>query len=339
MTAAVLTGIDRPLQVRDVPYPTLVDGSVVVRVRAAGVCHTDLHLCEGVPADPPLPLVLGHEIAGEVAEVGANVSGRRVGDRVLVYYYDGCGTCEWCAVGDEQLCATPRAKWGFDTDGGFAEYIAVPARCVVALPDGCSFAEAATLGCAGTTAVHVAHDVAAVAHGEVVVVVGAGGVGLACVQVAKAAGARVIAVDPAAASRAAAQNCGAEAVVDPRQDDPVRVVAELTGGRGSDVVVDTVGDDRTPGQCVAMARRRGRVVLVGYDRMPAPLDLMSVIGREVRVLGSVGATLANARTAVELVARGQLRGWIDTEMELSAAPDALARLRGAGVVGRIVLVP
>ena len=265
--------------------------------------------------------------------------GPPAGTRVLVYYYAGCSRCRWCAEGLENLCRTPAAKWGFDTDGGFAQYLAVPSRCLVTLPGSVSFEEAAVLGCAGTTAVHVVDTVATVSAGDVVVVLGAGGVGLAAVQVAVARKALVFAVDPDPGSRSAALAAGATHALDPSGGDVARAVLDLTSGQGGDVVIDTVGNDRTPDHGIRMVRPQGRVVLVGYTDRPALLDVARIVTREARILGSVGATLADAHEAVRLADAGLLRVPIAGTLALSGVNEALERLRAGAVVGRLVLTP
>jgi 2-desacetyl-2-hydroxyethyl bacteriochlorophyllide A dehydrogenase len=338
MLAAAIVALHAPLELRRVPRPVPGPGEVLVRLRAAGVCHTDLHLVDGVPDSPHLPLVPGHEIAGRIAAIGADVTRLEMGQSIAVYYYDGCGECGWCAEGLENLCRATKSKWGFNADGGFAEYVCVPARCALPIPEGLSFAEAAVLGCSGTTAVHVVESVAAVQRGETVVVIGAGGVGLAVIQVACAAGAAVIAVDPEAESRAAAVKVGATDALDPGQaptDERLRALIP----EGCDVVVDTVGDAATPHQAIAMVRPRGRVVLVGYAGATAGIDVADMVTREVRVFGSVGATLEEARRTFELAARGLLRPVLADTYPLERADEALTRLRGGRVVGRLVLEP
>lgn len=176
-------------------------------------------------------------------------------------------------------------------------------------------------------------------HGETVVVVGAGGVGLAVVQVAVADGARVIAIDPHASSRYQASRYGADVVLDPGADDPVEAVGRATGDGGCDVVVDTVGNAHTPGQAVRMARTRGRVVLVGYTGRPATLDVLDVVVRETEIRGSVGATLADARTVMELAGAGLIRGCVEAEYPLHRVNEALERLAGGEVTGRLVVTP
>jgi propanol-preferring alcohol dehydrogenase len=338
MTAAVLRELGQPLRTELRPRPVPGPGQALIRVRAAGLCHTDLHLATGSAIAPPLPIVLGHEIAGEVAEVGPEVTARP-GERVLAYYYEGCGSCGWCTSGAENLCPAPAAKWGFDTDGGLAEYFLTSARCLVPISPDVSFAEAAVLGCSGTTAVRVVRSVAEVTEGEVVVVIGAGGVGLAAVQVVVAEGATVVAIDPHEPSRAQALHYGASSAIDPSAVDPVEAVLAATGGRGCDAVIDTVGNEHTPGLAVRMARTRGRVVLVGYTDRPAAMDVLEIVVRETVLRGSVGATLADAHQVMEMAAAGRIRGCVEAEYPLDQANEALRRLAEGSVVGRLVIVP
>ncbi|MEU8962827.1 alcohol dehydrogenase catalytic domain-containing protein [Streptomyces sp. NPDC048491] len=338
MSAAVLKAPGKPLEIECRPRPVPGPGQALIRVRAAGLCHTDLHLADGSVITPPLPLVLGHEIAGEVAEAGSG-AGCAVGDRVLAYYYQGCGRCTWCANGSENLCREPAAKVGFDTDGGLCEYYLAGAGSLVGIADTVSFEEAAVLGCSGTTAVRVVRSVARTAPGESLVVIGAGGVGLAVVQVAVADGAHVIAVDPHAPSREQARRYGAHAVIDPGAADPVAAVGTASADEGCDVVVDTVGNEYTVGQAVRMTRTRGRVVLVGYTGRPAPLDVLDVVVRETEIRGSVGATLADARTAMGMAAAGLLRGCVEARYPLVQVNQALTRLATGEVTGRLVVTP
>ncbi|MFF4321329.1 alcohol dehydrogenase catalytic domain-containing protein [Streptomyces sp. NPDC001568] len=336
MSAAVLRALGKPIEIETRTRPVPGPGQVLMRVRAAGLCHTDLHLADGSAVTPPLPIVLGHEIAGEIAEVGPGVEAA-AGERVLAHYYEGCGHCTWCAAGSENLCPTPAAKVGFDSDGGLREYHLARARSLVPIADTVSFAEAAVLGCSGTTAVRVVRSVARTASGETLTVIGAGGVGLAVVQVAVADGARVIAVDPHAPSREQARRYGAHAVIDPLAGDPVAAVHAATAGEGCDVVVDTVGNRHTPGQAVRMTGTRGRVVLVGYTGKPSTLDVLDVVVRETEIRGSVGATLADAQTVMRMAEEGLIRGYVEAEYRLEQVNEALARLAAGNVTGRLVV--
>lgn len=336
MRAAWIEAVGEPLRTGKRQRPEPGPGEVLVAVRAAGVCHTDLHLRDGVPQAPSLPLVPGHEIAGDVVAAGSDVD-IAVGERVLVYYYDGCGHCPSCATGAENLCPAPNAKWGFDTDGGYAEFVTAPARCCVPLPAAVDYADAAVMGCSGTTALHAGRAVAGIRPQETVVVIGAGGIGLAVVQVALLDGARVIAVDTHEDSRAQARGLGATAL--PAGPGLPAAVAAVTGGSGVDVVIDTVGDEHTPGIAVGLLRTGGRLVLIGYTGRPAPLDVARLVTGEIVVRGSVGATLADAHEAVRLLAAGDLRAVISLRLPLSEANQALRLLAGGAAVGRIVLEP
>lgn len=344
MLAAVLNETGRPLSLEQCLRPTPGEGEAVIRVRAAGLCHTDLHLAAGVPSAPPLPLVLGHEIAGEVVALGEGVAGNEglaVGDRVMAYYYRGCGVCRRCERGLENLCPTPLAKWGFDSDGGFAEYFLAYARCLVPIPPQVSFAEAAVLGCSGTTAVHVVRSVAKIVPGESVAVVGAGGVGLACVQTAVAQGASVVAFDPHPASREAALRFGAVAAVDPSVPHPVGAMQRATKMEiyRCDAVIDTVGSTDTVNLDVQLADLQGRVAVVGYTDRPTVLDMFPLVARETAVMGSIGATLTDAQDVVKMAAAGELRGLIAEEYPLARINEALDRLASGSVTGRLVIVP
>jgi propanol-preferring alcohol dehydrogenase len=340
MRAAVLRENGRYPIVEQRPIPAVPDGSVLVHVRAAGVCHTDLHLIDGVPTPTPVPLVLGHEIAGVVARVGDGVPDRwQVGDRVMVYYYDGCGACRWCRSDQENLCPELRAKWGFDTDGGYCEYLAIPSRCLVPVPPGCSDAEAATIGCSGTTGVHVIESIGHVGSGSRVVIIGAGGIGLSCAQVALALGATVAVVEPRESARTAAEKSGVVATVHPDDPEAAETIRAAMGGEAADVVVDAVGGRTTPMLAIGLVRRAGTIVLVGYTGERAEIDLNAVITRELRLRGSVGATRSDARRALELAAAGRLRPLVHRTVDLDELAHALAAVRDARVIGRMVVVP
>jgi len=339
MRAARVHGVKQPLRIEDVPIPEPGPGQVVVAVEAAGVCHTDLHLRAGIPDGPHMPLTLGHEIGGYVWSIGPDVAEVRRGQRVLVYYYDGCGCCRWCVQGDENLCQHLRAKLGFDTDGGYAQFVRVSARCLLPLPDTVSFEAAAALGCAGSTAIHVAMSIAQLQAGERVIVWGVGGVGLAIVQVARSLGAgEVIAVGRSKENLRLARGLGADHAVF-ADDKAINRVETIVGPDGVDIAVDLVGAGNTADQCMRLLRCRGRLVLVGYTGEPARFDVNLVVTRELRILGSVGATLNDARRALELAAGGQLTIPISRRYALTDADEALGQLADGRTAGRIVLLP
>jgi alcohol dehydrogenase len=262
MRAARLTGWREPLAITDVPDPSVPADGVVLRVLACGICRSDWHAWTG--ADPvPLPFVLGHEFCGEVVAAGREVSRWRPGDRVVAPFILACGRCPECAAGASTACADQKVP-GFTIPGAWAELVAVPRADLnlAPLPDGMDPALAAAFGCRVTTAWHALTGRAALAPGEWLAVIGAGGVGLAAVMLGRAMGARVVAVDVVADRLAHAAAHGAEATVDARAGDAAAAVRELTGG-GAHVAIEALGRPETATTALRALRRTGRMVQVG----------------------------------------------------------------------------
>ena len=338
MRAIRYHGPKKPLRLEEVPAPQAGPGEVIVRVKAAGLCHTELHFLSGLLDLGVAPLTLGHEIVGKIESVGTGVPGSRVGERVIVYYYAGCGACRHCLAGDENLCDALRAEHGFVTDGGFAERVRAPARNAVPLPPSVSDAEAAPIGCAVTTAVH-ALGLAGVGLGDWVVVMGAGAVGFGLVQVARLRGARVVAVGRSPEKLARAKALGADETIRAGGEDVAGRVKTITGGRGADAVFELVATRETMGWSLAALGKRGRLVFVGYsedDLRVHPIQL--VVGEQV-ITGSVGNTLAELQQSVELVASGRVRTVVDRTLPLEQFQQAVDALAAGALVGRAVLVP
>lgn len=339
MKAVRYHGPHQPFRLEDVPLPEPGPGEVRVRVGAAGVCHTELHFESGLLDLGVAPVTMGHEIAGTVDAVGDAVTTRHPGDRVIVYYYSGCGSCEWCRRGEDNLCPSPRAQQGFTSDGGYAEYVVVPARNAVRIPDALPFAEAAPIGCGVTTALHACR-LANMTAGDTVVVQGMGGVGYGLVQIARLAGARVIGIGRSPEKLALASTLGADAVVNAAEAaDVAAQVRTLTGGRGADVVFELVATAPTMAESVAMLARRGRLVFIGYSADALTVAPIQLVVLEAQVMGSVGNTLAELEEAVRLVADGRVRTVVDRVVPLEAYASALEALREGRVLGRMVLEP
>ncbi|WP_404312040.1 alcohol dehydrogenase catalytic domain-containing protein [Agrococcus terreus] len=309
MRALVLDAVRGVPEVRDVPAPEAPDGGVVVAVEATGLCRSDWHAWAG-HEDIAWPHVPGHELAGTIAAVGAGVERWRVGDRVTVPFVCGCGRCEHCLAGDAQVCPDQEQP-GFTHWGSFAERVALHAADanLVAIPEDVDAATAASLGCRFATAYRALVGRARVRPGERVVVVGAGGVGLSAVMIARALGAVPIAIDRNPEALLLAAELGAEhAILADGRDVPAEVAA-LTGG-GAHVAVDAVGSERTAADAVLSLRRRGRHVQIGL--LPAaeghpriPMD--RVIAWELDLLGSHGMAAADYPGMLELVASGALQ--------------------------------
>ncbi|MGY1594310.1 alcohol dehydrogenase catalytic domain-containing protein [Geodermatophilus sp. SYSU D00708] len=337
MRAVRFHGVGEPLGVEDVDRPRPGPGEVVLDVAAAGVCGTELHFLDGLLTPARTPITLGHEVAGVVAELGEDVAGLAVGDRVAVHYLHACGRCRWCAAGDDHLCDAPLGFLTFATDGGFAEQLVVPATAVVPVPDGVDLPTAATLCCSATTALH-AVSVAGVGPGADAVVYGAGGVGLALVQVLREAGARVIAVARSRERLELATELGAAVTVDASTQDVAGAVREATGGRGADVVFELVGTRDTGAAALASLGKGGTLVYVGYSFDRVEIDPLAMVVPEQRIVTSVGNRRAELVEALDLAARGRLVTTVTTH-PLDDAVRVLDDLRAGRVLGRAVLVP
>lgn len=343
MRAMVVDDVRAQPEVRDVPAPEAPPGGVVVRVLATGLCHSDWHAWAGHD-DIAFPHVPGHELAGEVVAVGSGVRRWAAGDRVTVPFVCGCGRCSWCAAGDAQVCPDQEQP-GFTHWGSFAEQVALHAADtnLVAVPDGVDMATAASLGCRFATAYRALVARARVQPQEWVTVIGAGGVGLSSVMIAKALGARVVAVDRNPGALEAASAVGAEHVVLADGRDVPATIAELTGG-GSHVSVDAVGSEQTASDAVLGLRRRGRHVQVGllpsisgHPRVP----MERAIAWELDLLGSHGMAAVDYPGMLALVADGSLRpqDLVERTIGLEEAADLLPRFDTATLAGMTIIDP
>ena len=281
----------------------------MVHVMATGMCRSDWHAWAG-HEEIVFPHVPGHELAGVVVEVGTSVAKWEIGDRVTVPFVCGCGRCPWCLAGQAQVCPNQQQP-GFTHWGSFAEYVALHAADtnLIAVPDGIDFATAASLGCRFATAYRALVGRARVTEGEWVTVVGAGGVGLSAVMIARALGARVVAVDRNVEALALASELGAEHALRADGADIPAAVADLTGG-GSHVAVDAVGSEQTCADAILSLRRRGRHVQVGllppvegHPRLP----MERVIGWELDLLGSHGMAAVDYPGMITLIEHGSLQ--------------------------------
>lgn len=342
MRAMIMDTLAAPLEVREVPDPVAPDSGVVVRVRATGLCRSDWHAWAGHD-DISLPHVPGHELAGVIEAVGAGVTRWSIGGRVTVPFVCGCGRCTWCASGDAQVCPDQEQP-GFTYWGSFAETVAIPAADtnLVAIPDGVSFEAAAALGCRFATAYRALTARARVQAGEWVTVVGAGGVGLSVVMIARALGARVVAVDRNPAALDLARSLGAEHVVESGPDVADRVSA-LTGG-GSHVSVDAVGSAQTLAAAVLSLRRRGRHVQIGL--LPSatgltPAPMARAIAWELDILGSHGMAAVDYPGMLALIEAGTLepQKLIDRVVGLDEAALLLPALDSATTAGMTMIDP
>ncbi len=334
MKAVRLVEIGKPLEMQEIPVPSVGERDVLVRIKAAGICHSDAHYRAGTSPVGTLPQTLGHEVAGVVEEAGSQVTDLKVGDRVCLHYLLTCGDCYYCTLGSEQFCPSGRMI-GKHCDGGYAEYIAVPARSAVPLPDEIPFEQGAILMCSSSTTFHALRKTR-LAAGETVAVFGVGGLGMSAIQLAKAMGALdVYAVDISPDKLQLAEKYGAVSV-NAAEGDPVAELRRLTGGRGVDVALELIGLPLTMRQAVQSLAVFGRAGLVGLTAKPFELySYTELLGREAEVIGCSDHLLHEMPLLLEYARRGQLdlSGVVTRTVPLDAGAvnetlDALERFGG-----------
>ena len=330
---------DLTLRLEDVPEPVPRGGQVLVRIHAAGVCGTDLHILDGMIKPDPYPMTLGHEAAG-VVESAPDGTGFSAGDRVAVYNKIFCGTCEQCLGGRHNICDIEPGQLGFNMDGGDAEYVAVPARNLVPVPAEVDLATAAVLTCAGMTAVH-ATRLSGLRLGQTAVVDGIGGVGVLVVQAARQAGAQVIAVADSEEKRQLAISCGASDTVLAARDEDFAglpsAVRELTGGHGADVFFELIGTTESMTAGVRCLAKGGRFVSTGYTDQPLSVHPIEFILSETSLVSTVAATRQDLADALLLAASGAMMVPIAGRVQLDGLQGALDALRKRTVLGRQVI--
>jgi NAD+-dependent secondary alcohol dehydrogenase Adh1 len=329
----------RPLDLVDRPVPEVSRPTdVLVRVGGAGVCATDLHAIDGLmePAGVTLPLVLGHESAGWVEATGSGVTTVAPGDAVLVYPPYSCGLCVACRRGNDMHCVRHQFT-GLTVDGGFADFVLVAERSLIALPPGVEPAEVAPHADAGLTAYHAVRRLSHLAvPGTTAVVLGVGGVGHIALQLLRELGSStVVAVDTDERRRRLASELGADEVLD--GTDPVGAVRELTGGRGADLVFDFVGTDETHAGSMSMLARGGDYSVIGYGGTVS-LPSVALIASEQSIIGNLVGTWVDLWELLQLHAAGRITLRTETH-PLDSINEVLAKLREGEVTGRAVLVP
>jgi propanol-preferring alcohol dehydrogenase len=338
-----------PLKRMERPTPKPEGSQVLLKTLAAGICHSDLHIWDGfyemgggkrlqlLDRGIKLPLTMGHEIAGEVIALGPDAKGVKVGDKRLVYPWIGCGVCAVCRAGDEQLCSSPRFL-GVFANGGYSDHVIVPdARYLLDL-DGISPEKAAPLACSGVTTYGALKKVGPTLQQEPLIVIGAGGLGLMCLALAKAMGSPgVVVVDIDPRKRDAAMQAGASAVVDVNAPDAVRQLAKLGSGAWS--VIDLVGSSSTVRLGVDCLAKGGKLIVVGLFGGDITISTPLLPMKALTLQGSYVGSLAEMRELLALVKRTGLPAQPIGTRPFADADAALTELRAGNVVGRLVLTP
>jgi 6-hydroxycyclohex-1-ene-1-carbonyl-CoA dehydrogenase len=337
MKAAVLLNTGQ-LNVLEVPMPVLEPEEVLVRVAACGICHTDLHYIEhGVQTAKAPPIILGHEAAGVVMEVGSRVKNWKSGDRVLLPAVLTCGHCRLCRSGRENICESMQML-GNHMDGAYAEFVKAPGRDLFAVPKSIGLQDASIIADALSTPFHAVRYRGEVRAGDSVAVYGCGGVGLNVVQFCRLAGAKIYAVDTNPAKLEFAEELGADVVVDASQKEADRFIRKETGG-GVDIAFEVVGNPLAFKNALNSVRTGGRVVLVGYSYADATLPSGKVMFREIEIRGSLGCRPVDYPTIIQLAAahKIELRSLISHRLPLADINQGFELLKSGESIRSVVI--
>jgi alcohol dehydrogenase, propanol-preferring len=349
MKAARIIEPKQPLEISEVETPKPKDVEVLVKVKAVGVCHSDLHLWEGgydtgdgfmkvTDRGVKFPVIPGHEIVGTITEMGSAVQGFSVGDNVLVYPWIGCGNCPACRVGNDNLCDAPRSLGVFQ-NGGYAEYVVIPHFKFLAKVSGIDLDAAASLACSGLTAYSAIKKANANSQHNIVIL-GAGGLGLMGVQLARAiTRANIICVDIDDSKLQTAKELGADHVVNSKDPEAVQKIMSLCGGKGADSVIDFVNAPPTVKMGLAVLRKRGSLILVGLFGGAIELSLVTVPLKAITIQGAYTGSYNDMLELLGLAQRGVINPIISKKYGLADANVALEDLKERKILGRAVINP
>lgn len=349
MKAARIMEPQKALEISEVPIPKPNGVEVLVKVKAVGVCHSDLHLWEGgydtgdgfmkvTDRGVKFPVIPGHEIVGTVTEIGSAVQGITVGDNVLVYPWIGCGNCAACRIGNDNVCDTPRSLGVFQ-NGGYAEYALVPHFKFLAKVTGIDLDGAASLACSGLTAYTAVKKSNATSQSNMVIF-GAGGLGLMGVQIARAiTNANIIIVDIDDAKLQTAKELGADHAVNSKDPDAVQKIMTLCGGKGADCIIDFVNAPPTVKMGLAVIRKRGTMTLVGLFGGAIDLSLVSIPLKAITIQGAYTGNYNDMVELLNLAKRGVINPIISKRYALADANTALEDLKSRKILGRAIINP
>jgi alcohol dehydrogenase, propanol-preferring len=334
MKAAVLHAFGAPLQIEQVPVKEPGENQILVKVITCGVCHTDLHACQGDwPVKPKLPLIPGHEAIGYVVALGREVKNVKEGDVVGVpWLYSACGCCEFCITGWETLCETQQ-NGGYSVDGGYAEYVVADARYVAHLPSNVDFLEIAPITCAGVT-VYKGLKETDTKPGEWVAISGIGGLGHLAVQYARAMGLHVAAIDVANDKLDLARSLGAELTVNAREQDPGAYLKKETGGMHG--VLVTAASPIAFKQGISALRRKGTLALNGLPPGGFDLRIFETVLNRYTIRGSIVGTRKDMQEAVDFAVEGKVKATVRAE-KLENINAIFDEMKKGEIEGRVVL--
>ena len=346
MKAMVLRAFGQPLELAEMPRPQVSSADVLVRVRACGIGLTVVNLLATPGRVTAYPRIPGHEIAGDVIEVGAAVRTVKTGQRVTNHFYLTCGQCKHCRAGRETLCLNQRGNIGAAIDGGYAQYVALPERNMVPIPDGVSYVDAAVASDAIATPYHACHKEARLGPGDSVLIVGAGGgVGIHMVQMARLCGARVLAADIGDDKLALAKSMGADEVIDARNANLPDAVKALTNGLGVDAAIDIVASRATLEAALQSLAVGGRLVIIGAQPQPVygiepgfTVNPLEFLHRGLELHSSRYVNVAEIAHTLELVRLKRIKPVVTQTFALERVEEAHELIRRNATAGRLAMV-
>ena len=358
LKAARIVEPNKPLEVAELELPEPTENQVIVKVKAVGVCHSDLHLWEGgydlgdgsfmkvTDRGVKYPVTPGHEIAGSIAKMGSNVTGFSEGEDVIVYPWIGEGSCPACKEGNENLCDSPKSLGVFQ-DGGYADQVMIPHFKYLIKLSGLDLESAASLACSGLTA-YTAVKKANMNSPEFLVIIGTGGLGLMGIQIAKAiTKAKVICVDLDDKKLETAKKMGADFVVNSNvigsvttgSGNAAQKIISICNNKGADSVIDFVNAPQTAKTGIAALRKRGNLVLVGLFGGSMELSLVTIPLKAITIQGAYTGNYKDLVELVELAKKGTIKQVISQRYSLDQANDALENLKQRKIIGRAVITP
>ena len=349
MKSAQIIEPNKPLEINETELPKPNGTQVIIKVKSTGVCHSDLHLWEGgydtgdgfmkvTDRGVKFPVTPGHEVVGNIEDVGDSVEGVNIGDLVLVYPWIGCGECPTCKKGDTNLCESPRSLGVFQ-DGGYAEYVLVPDAKFLAKIDNLDPDAAASLACSGLTA-FTAVKKALTNSPENILIVGAGGLGLMGVQIASAlTKANIICADLDDEKLESAKKLGATHIINTKESDAVKKIMSICNEKGVDSIIDFVNAPPTVKMDLSLIRKRGNIILVGLFGGSVELSLVSVPLKAITIQGAYTGNYNDMLELIKLAQRGVINPIVSKHYKLDEANTALGDLKNRKIIGRAVINP
>lgn len=336
MKAAVLRNFHQNLSIEEVEMPEPGYGEVLVKVRASGLCASDLHIIDGILPTVKLNYIPGHEMAGEVFKLGAGVSDWEIGQRVVASIDITCGHCKACLRGHSNRCRELK-RIGFELNGSHEEYAVVPEGNLFSISDKIPFEQAAVIPDAVACMYHAIKNIGEITAGDKVLFLGVGGLGLQGVQIAKAFGAEVYATSRQDKKLELAAQFGADAVINTAGQDLSEEIKRITGGELCDVIFDNIGIQNSVDECLRLVRPGGKIIVVGYNDQEFTANYQELVIKEKEILGIRGSTKQDLVEAIQMIEKGIVTPYIYKTYTLDEINIALARLRNGETLGRTVV--